>query len=196
MELKKLQSKVLKEVVLVALTYRVSYKNIAKIFNTTVEDVKEAFELLDFNTNALSYLNEETILEDEINEKYAYVHAYNYFKKRNSIIKELKNSNDKVKIIELKNELKLLHRLIDDSIVLDSKDKKYLSEEEKDSLARYRLKYYLSITSMKSVTNRSKETIRSCESQLAEKDLIYQEKLEELNNFYDKLNKNYFHNNY
>ena len=101
MELKKLQAKVLKEVVLVALTYRVSYKNLARIFNTNIDDVKESFAILDFDTKALYFLNEETKLEDEINEKYAYTYAKNYFNKRNKIIKGLQTATDKEEIAKL-----------------------------------------------------------------------------------------------
>lgn len=196
MELKKLQAKVLKEVVLVALTYRVSYKNLARIFNTTIDDVKESFAILDFDTKALYFLNEETKLEDEINEKYAYTYAKNYFNKRNKIIKGLQTATDKEEIAKLKLELKELYRLIDDSLVNESKDKKVLNNEEKEAIAKYRLKYYLSLNSMKDIVKRDKDTIKKFENELAESNEIYKEKLEELNNYYDKDNKNYFYNKF
>lgn len=196
MELKKLQAKVLKEVVLVALTYRVSYKNLARIFNTTIDDVKESFAILDFDTKALYFLNEETKLEDEINEKYAYTYAKNYFNKRNKIIKGLQTATDKEEIAKLKLELKELYRLIDDSLVNESKDKKVLNNEEKEAIAKYRLKYHLSLNSMKDIVKRDKDTIKKFENELAESNEIYKEKLEELNNYYDKDNKNYFYNKF
>ena len=196
MELKKLQAKVLKEVVLVALTYRVSYKNLARIFNTTIDDVKESFAILDFDTKALYFLNEETKLEDEINEKYAYTYAKNYFNKRNKIIKGLQTATDKEEIAKLKLELKELYRLIDDSLVNESKDKKVLNNEEKEAIAKYRLKYHLSLNSMKDIVKRDKDTIKKFEYELAESNEIYKEKLEELNNYYDKDNKNYFYNKF
>ena len=196
MELKKLQAKVLKEVVLVALTYRVSYKNLARIFNTTIDDVKESFAILDFDTKALYFLNEETKLEDEINEKYAYTYANNYFNKRNKIIKGLQTATYKEEIAKLKLELKELYRLIDDSLVNESKDKKVLNNEEKEAIAKYRLKYHLSLNSMKDIVKRDKDTIKKFENELAESNEIYKEKLEELNNYYDKDNKNYFYNKF
>lgn len=196
MELKKLQAKDLKEVVLVALTYRVSYKNLARIFNTTIDDVKEAFAILDFDTKALYFLNEETKLEDEINEKYAYTYAKNYFNKRNKIIRGLQTATDKEEIEKLKLELKELHRLIDDSLVNESKDKKVLNSEEKEAIAKYRLKYHLSLTSMKDIVKRDIGTIKNLENELAEGNEIYKEKLEELNNYYDNDNKNYFYNKF
>ena len=196
MELKKLQAKDLKEVVLVALTYRVSYKNLARIFNTTIDDVKEAFAILDFDTKALYFLNEETKLEDEINEKYAYTYAKNYFNKRNKIIRGLQTATDKEEIEKLKLELKEPHRLIDDSLVNESKDKKVLNSEEKEAIAKYRLKYHLSLTSMKDIVKRDIGTIKNLENELAEGNEIYKEKLEELNNYYDNDNKNYFYNKF
>ena len=169
MELKNANSKILKEIVMVALTYRVSYKNLARIFGTTIEDVKEAFYLLDFQTRALYFLDEETKLEDEINEKYAYTYAKNYFNKRNKIINALRNETDKAKIEKLKLELQELCSLVDDSIVLriNGKYVNQLNDREIESIAKFRLKYWMSLTAAKKVLNRDKSTIHRIEKMYA-----------------------------
>lgn len=196
MELKNANSKILKEIVMVALTYRVSYKNLARIFDTTIEDVKEAFYLLDFQPRALYYLDEETKLEDEINEKYAYTYAKNYFNKRNRIIKDLRNETDKRQIEKLKLELQELCSLVDDSIVLSSNGKyvNQLNDREIESIAKFRLKYWMSLTSAKKVLNRDKSTIHRIEEKYAENNKIFEEKLSGLNNYFESREKVFFYN--
>ena len=196
MELKNANSKILKEIVMVALTYRVSYKNLARIFGTTIEDVKEAFYSLDFQTRALYFLNEETKLEDEINEKYAYTYAKNYFNKRNKIINTLRNETDKAQIEKLKLELQELCSLVDDSIVLSSNGKyvNQLNDREIESIAKFRLKYWMSLTSAKKVLNRDKSTIYRIEEMYAENNKIFEEKLSGLNNYFESREKFFSYN--
>ena len=130
MELNKLSAKLLKEIALVALTYRVSYKSLAKIFNTTIKDVSDSFEQLENLRISLYYLDKETEFENEEVSKIAYKKAKEYFKKRTELYKKLKDKNiDKSKVIL---EIKELLYLIDDSDVKPLMSKKHneFSEEE------------------------------------------------------------------
>ena len=49
---------------------------------------------------------------------------------------------------------------------------------------------------MKDIVKRDIGTIKNFENELAEGNEIYKEKLEELNNYYDNDNKNYFYNKF
>lgn len=73
MELKSLSAKTLKEIALVALTYRVSNKSIASLFDTTIEDVEIALKMIDDLEISLHYLNQEVLYDDEFSEKLPYI---------------------------------------------------------------------------------------------------------------------------
>lgn len=191
MELNKLSAKLLKEIALVALTYRVSYKSLAKIFNTTIKDVSDSFEQLENLRISLYYLDKETEFENEEVSKIAYKKAKEYFKKRTELYKKLKDKNtDKSKVIL---EIKELLYLIDDSDVKPLMSKKHneLSEEECEKIARFRLKYYHSVRIMPDYFNIGIIKINKIEEQLAAKDPIYSDKLDLLHYVYDQKRKDH-----
>lgn len=191
MLLQKYSYKILKEIALVALTYRVSYKTIAKMFNTTIEDVQSTFRNLDDFSISLYYLDRETINEDEISERKAYECAKLYFKKRNELYKKLKDSSENRE--DIIKEIDELHHDIDDYHISILKNKTYyeLSEIDREKIARYRLKYYLSRRNISSCFKIDKTVIPKIEQELAQKDPIYSRKLELLNYTYDRKNQEY-----
>lgn len=194
MQLTNVKTSVLREIILMSLTYRLSYENVAKMFHTDALDVQEAFELLDFH-RSVYYLNEETKNEDKTISEYAYKNALLYWKQRQKLIKEYNQfykEQNKEKLEEKKTEIKRHQSLIDDSIVRQTIGKKRnLTQEEKDSLARYRLKYYIPLTEAKEVLQRDKDTIKRYEEDLASRDIIFKKKLDTLNYEYTYRGKKY-----
>ena len=95
MELKKASFKTQQEVALVALTYRTSYKSLAMILGTTIEDIEETFRFLDDLSASLHYLNQETLNEDEIAEEIAFNKTKDYFLKKTKLYKKIKEKSSR-----------------------------------------------------------------------------------------------------
>lgn len=176
-----------KEIILMALTYRVSFKTIAEMFHTTMEDVIRTFLHSKDLLESLDLLFEETINEDEINEKVGKAYAKKYWKERNELIKalnEAKKSGDEEKIQEIKMEIKKLHSKIDDSFILEKieNNTRDLKQEEKDRIAWFPLKYNLSIIETRRRLHMHVETIMKYQEDLAKRNMIFCEKLD----FYKK----------
>lgn len=184
--LKKYPQQVQLELLLMALTYRVSFKTIAKWFHTSIADVIETFIKFNSLFDSVVGLFEETVNEDEINEKKAFAHAKEYWNNRNTLIKKLnaaKKSNDKEAIAEIKSKIKELHALIDDTRLDEISTKQFvnLTSEERGIIARYRIKYNLSHHEVEKRLSFSRENIKKCEEELALKDPVYDEKFDILN---------------
>ena len=186
MELKKASYKTQQEVALVALTYRTSYKSLAILLGTTVEDIEETFRFLDNLSVSLHYLNQETLNEDTMAEEIAFNKTKEYFLKKTKLHK-MKNNDDPTRK-ELLEEFNLLRRDVYDQDIrgLLTKTHRELSEEEKEKLARYRLKYYLSVRAIKRNFKLGQITINKIEEELAKKDPIYSDKLDLLHYVYDQ----------
>ncbi len=140
----------------------------------------------------------ETFDEDEISSKLAYYKALSYWKERNRILRSInemkielnsdKNiSDNKDKISEiadnlesLKLERKQLYSAIDDTPLKASIGKNviFLTQEEKDLIARYPLKYYISLNRCYDELKRGRPLIMSCIEDLAKRDVIFNEKIE------------------
>lgn len=177
---------ILKEIVLMALTYRVSVKNLAKLFKTSIEDVEYLFKMVDEFEDATLHLCDETKNENEEASNKAFKDAQNYWRERNKIIKLInyqKKQKDNQEILEKLNERLREHRaLIEDRIFKEAiaKQIKDLTEEEKEAIAKFRMKYNLSthdIIDMKC----SKEKIKILEEEISKKDPIFATKLTFLN---------------
>lgn len=177
------------EIILMALTYRLSFVNMTRIFKTTIDDILAIYEnFRETHSRFLLYLAIETDTEDKQNEYIACAKAKVYFQKRNKIIKQLNETTEEEKKEELKSVLRELHTEIDDAIVLGTIGKKTgdLTEVEQDAIARYRVKYSLGLVECKTILKRDRETIRNYESNLAEKNIVFREKLEFLNTVKDE----------
>lgn len=184
--LSSLSSKTKKEIILMSLTYRVSKSNLCRLFNTTMEDVDKLWnEFVDFR-DPLHFLNLETINESEKLSEYAYKSALKYWKTRNEYVRVLKNAkknNDQEKVQYMQDKLKELHEEIDDTIINEISMTKNdpLTEKQIEKIARFRLKYSLSVLKCERALKKHHNTIMNCCKYLAEKDPIYAIKLAELN---------------
>ena len=87
MNMDNLKLDIIKELVLMTLTYRISYQNLSRLLRASEEDIKRAFSKVDQCSSSLYHLEHETQNEDEINARVAYVHGYNYLKERKQLMK-------------------------------------------------------------------------------------------------------------
>lgn len=199
MEVSKLSDNKILEIVLLALTYRLSLKSLCEIYKTSEEDIKNAIlKLKEENlSRALYFLNIETINEDEETKEYSKNKVMYYIKKKNLLLKKMVGTNDSKRKDDYKILIKELYHQIDDTIVNNTIGKKLsdLTDEEKDALASYRLKYYCSLTLAKKVLHRDKQSIINIEQQKALKDPIFARKLFELNLKFEQEQNNFLINN-
>jgi hypothetical protein len=187
-----------KEIVLMMLTYRLSLKNTAKLLNIAENEVVNLCDSVtahDKNmTDALEILNIETKNELEEVSKIAYNNALEYWNLRNTIIKginQAKNKKDEEKLKRLREKRKELYTEIDDTKLIETFKVTHLNEEQKEQIARFRLKYGLSLQNYYSLIHRGKDTVRiSCE-ELSKKDPIYRDKLEMLNSYWNEISRKY-----
>lgn len=194
MELKNANYKIIDELINMALTYRISFKNMALLLKTNEEDVKIAFTRIKNYTRPLRWLENETYNEDEIDERVAYIQGYNYLterKKKIKILTDAKSKNDLEGIKKANQELRKLRTLVDDTIVANtiSKNTTDLSQEERNAIAKYRVKYGLSKTDASLILSRRRATITKLESEFSENNILYAEKIERLNDYWDEKRK-------
>lgn len=185
-----------KEIVLMALTYRVSYKTISKMFGVSFKNVIETFKSFNDLYPSLCYLFLETYNEDEFHEKKAYNDAMLYWRERNELIKSLneaKKNKEKEKCNQMNVQVKKLHSKIDDTIVVSLKEKKAvdLTQDERDLIAKYQLKYYLSERVCAMQLGFSRNTIQNCSKSLAERNMIFAEKIALHNGVYQEKSQSY-----
>lgn len=174
-----------REILLVALTYRVSFNSLSDWFGTTIEDVIETFLSFDDLFDSVNLLFEETIVEDENSKKWSLFHAKEYWRHRNSLVKKLnvaKQENNIEKIEIIKIELNKLRSRINDGLLREAlkKDPRYWTNDEKDLLAWYPLKYNLSVTESANRLGKDRMTIDRCQENLAERNMVFADKM----NFY------------
>lgn len=196
MELKNVKQKLIEELILLALTYRISYKSMAKLLKTTEDDVKENFEKVDKFFISLYYLNIETCNEDEINERVAYINGHNYLVERKKIIKEInaaKAANDQIELERSQEKFRELLMLIDDTIVSGLANKKLstFTDQEKELVSRYRLKYAMAKKECARRIGHSANAILAFDQELSEKNIIFKEKIERLDDFWRDKQKGY-----
>lgn len=183
-----------KEIVLMALTYRVSYKTLTKLFGVSMKNVIETFKTFNDLALSLDFLFLETYCEDEINEKKAYSDAKKYWKKRNELItslNEARKNSDGEQAKQIKIQIDELRSEINDKCVLNLKGKKAtdLTEEEKDLIAKYQLKYYLSSSECGRQFGFDKNTIQRYSINLAERNPIFAEKMVLHHKCYQEVNE-------
>lgn len=193
MENKEFKKEFLVEIALMALTYRVSYKNLAKLLKISEEEISSSLESLSEFSLPLYQLKKETINEDKINERVAYINARNYLLERNKLIMELREAKrtktpDEVK--KCQENIKKHFAKVDDTIVASTIGKRTqeLTEKELESITRYRLKYGLSKKACSSIIRRGTKTIKALEERLAEKNPIFKEKIEDLDQYWKEIN--------
>lgn len=188
MELSKKNTNFQYEIVMVALTYRVSVESLAKLLKTSRTDIDNLFN--NFENLGLCYerLKFETNNEPEKLTELAIKNATYYFKRRNEILKLLskaRKDNDLGKIKVLEEKLKTLRSEIDDTNIEKIKEKIDLTDEDKENIVKYRIKYYLSRGVCANMFNIEIIALRWFEDKLIKNDLFYRTKLTFLNDIMD-----------
>lgn len=171
-----------KEIILVALTYRVSLPNMAKIFNTNVIDVLRLYDKFRNFSRALDALIMETLDEEKNISLLAYRDTKEYISIRKTLFKELKENKDKnPKIyLDIKEEIKKNYRKINDAHIMEIKGEDFLdlTDLEKKSIALYLLKYYTPYYEAKKVFNYTNEELASCVNLYREENAVFDYKME------------------
>lgn len=194
--LKNKSLKVRQEIILVALTYRVSFKSLAKMFRTSVLDIIESFRNCGYYIYSLDKLFLETLHKDENYEKLAFANAVKYFNERKrllELIEYYKIQKDQEKVKELRMELKNLRELVDDTIVERTiyKNVNDLSNVEKDLIAKYPLKYFVSLKEAGRILKRDYLLIAKYIEDLSERNIIFKEKMQIHDAKFQELHANY-----
>lgn len=204
-----------KELMLMALTYRVSFETMAKMFHSTVEDVIDTFLNFDSLEDSLEYLFLETYNEDATHKQKAYNDAKNYWHQRNELVnflnevirkqklvKESKNSKDEIQSIlaqleeakiAIKQQIEALYSLIDDTLLFEicKKSSQSLTLEEENLIARYLLKYYLSLNQSGERLKIDKKRISRYRENLEQDDVIFAAKMVLYHKVYDDRSESY-----
>ncbi len=191
-KLANLSKETLTEIFLMALTYRLSFHNICILFKCSFDDLELAIKKCLGLEEPMHYLDLTTINESKDASEKSYASAEWWWNKRQNLIEDKKNVQTK-EVKDYVNELLKEHRsLIDDSYieVIKNKDAKDLTLEEKEMIARLRIKYGLPDNQVALVTNKNSSTIIRYCNNLALKDPTYNEQLDTLNSY----NKNNFIN--
>ncbi len=197
LKLYNLPAKVQEEIDLMILTYRVNPYDLVSLFKTNIDDV-ELFinqQKSTFFMEALYYLISETSTYNIRERQYALDNAKNYWKMRNKLIRKL-NEAEKGNIKEyLQEKLKEHRKLIDDSYIKESNGKDYrlVTEEEKNAIARFRVKYGIlgaeemtaygrksRVKQTLSSIERGPDYITKLENELASRDAYFNKSLEYL----------------
>lgn len=169
--------KVQKEFLLLSLTYRVSFKSLAKIIGSSVEDI--VFSFLSFNEyfDSVNYLFIETLYENEYSEKLAFSKAKEYYLRRNKLMKTLKERTEGKE--EIQKELKELQQEIYDTRIANAikKDIREFTQEDKDLVAMYPIKYNLSLSESEKKLSINRKTISKYQNDLAARKPIFADKL-------------------
>lgn len=198
MEISELKENKILEIALLALTYRLSLKSICEIYKTDEEDIQNAIKKIknDDLSRSLYYLNIETINESKEMKEYSKKKAIYYIKKKNLLLTKSKETKDANRKEEYNFLVKELCHQIDDTILNSTVSKKLsdLTDEEKDAIANYRLKYYCPIKLATKILHRDRSTILELESEKASKDYIFAIKLDNMNIHFKEKTSGYIAN--
>ena len=170
----------------IALEFRVSLKNICKLFGkeSTEENMMQIFNnIIQAKDNVRDITNEfkylffcETYNEPQTTSRVSYTKAVNYIKRYNKIIKEGTSEEKKEILKELyktENDLKSIkHKLGNDT----------LNEEEISIVCRFRIKHVMSRHGFSEFYNVTESSLRRAEPKITSN--ILKQKLETLKDYY------------
>ena len=170
-----------RDIALLGLTYRISFQNLALIFNTSVIEIAQLFFRVGIPRNTMDSLFLETLNEKEEYAKKAFRNAQIYLLKREHFRKNLEQAKKEAnveKMKEAKQGLKELHAKIDDSVEkgLKKRKNKNFTQEEQDLIARYQMKYDLTTQVCSQEFGVSVAEIVEYNKNLAERDAIFSDK--------------------
>lgn len=177
-------SGVQEEIVLMALTFRLSETSVGEIIHRTKEEVHELFRNPQFESyrHALNELYLETVEETEELKNYSYNLGKCYWERRKELIKgkiSAQKGNNLELVEDLKKQLQEHRTKIDDTIIKRAKKKKFseLTMEEQDALAYSILKYYFPKNEAERRLNFNVVHLNICIKNLLAKDPFYAEKM-------------------
>ncbi len=181
---------ILNEIFMMALTYRVSLRNLCLMFTCSFDDLNEAIKKRADMGIFIDSLDKCTINEDEEMSRISFERASAYWKKRQELLKKLRNAKTIGEKNDIKEELKVHRSLIDDIYAnkLINRSNYRFSSQDKDVIANFRVKYSFSKEKTAQVLNINHNIITIACEEKALKDPIYAKQLEAINNY----NKSYF----
>lgn len=175
-----------KEIISVVLTYRLSYKNFYRLFQTSPSDLEEIIGNFPDLTNAFYFLRLETTNEKKELEELAFKKAKRYFLRKQElqvILIKAKKEGNKEKQEIIKEKITLLQSEIYDVKALNIQNKDELTEEDALIITDYRIKYYLTRAQCKKIFGISDNILLRFENKLISEDDYYYSKLSFLNQF-------------
>ncbi len=181
-----------KEIVLVALTYRISVVNLCRLFETSYDDIEKVFENFSLYNFPIYFLNLETMNENEEFETLAFKKGKHYFLRvqelRRFKIKAIQEGNDE-KLEVFNEKIRSLQNEINDSAALALQNNDEITHEELLVIINYRIKYGLSRIQCEEMFGVKEFRLREYENKLIEKDDYYRAKLYFLNEFQNRHSK-------
>lgn len=189
-----------KEIVMVALTFRVSKENMCQVLQTSLDDIERVYRCFPNLSQYFSYLEEETANEKKELKELAFHKAQKYFKTRQLYVQNganAKKNQDILKVKAYEERLQDLRQSIMDFSINDLKTKTCLNEEEIKRVIDYRIKYSLSLDSICHTFPISYQTIETYEEALIlnDKTGYYQEKLAFLHHKYATIVRSFYKGN-
>lgn len=181
-----------KEIVMVALTYRISIANLCQLFETSYDDIEKVFDNFPFYSFPFYILNLETMNENKKFEALAFKKGKHYFLKAKELrtlkIKAIRNGDDE-KVEVLNEKIRSLQTEIYDNAALALQNNEEILLSDLLLITQYRIKYGLSRNQCTEIFGVKESRLREYENKLIEKDDYYSEKLYFLNEFQDKHSK-------
>lgn len=170
-----------RDIALLGLTYRISFQNLALIFNTSVIEIAQLFFRVGIPRNTMDSLFLETLNEKEEYAQKAFRNAQIYLLKREHFRKNLEHAKKEANVEKMKKakqRLKELHAKIDDSVEegLKKRKNKNFTQEEQDLIARYQMKYDLTTQVCSQEFGVSVAEIVEYNKNLVERDAIFSDK--------------------
>ncbi len=181
-----------KEIVLVALTFRLSLNNLCRLFGTSSDDIEKMFAHFPLLDYPIYLLNLETMNESKELEDLAFKKGKIYFLKAQELraLKRkamLKGETEKQEA--LTEKILLLQTEINDSRALAMQNSDEITEQDLLVIINYRIKYGLARNRCEDLFGIKDYRLRAFENKLMSQDNYYQSKLYFLNEFQDQRSK-------
>ncbi len=181
-----------KEIVLAALTFRLSFNNLCRLFETSADDIEKMFDHFPLLDYPIYLLNLETMNESKELEDLAFKKGKIYFLKAQELraLKRkamLKGETEKQEA--LTEKILLLQTEINDSLALAMQNSDEITEQDLLVIINYRIKYGLARNRCEDLFGIKDYRLRAFENKLMSQDNYYQSKLYFLNEFQEQRSK-------
>ncbi len=184
-----------REIVHVALTYRLSIKSLCDLYKTSGDDIENVFQNVNEFYDALKYLLYETENEKEDISLESFRKGKYFLSRKKLIFRNLKMAKEKNEYekVEAYQEkwLALQKEILDDRDVEYLKTQGILSYDDKLKIVQYRLKYGLTKIKCATIFGISTDTLIAFEEDLMKDSFYYDEKISSLNAFNDEKHSSY-----